>query len=164
MLSYFTLILYIAAAGGNPFLNFFMQSAIELPGFFFGSWMGKLFEIKYNKKFEIVFIAIFFFSTKANTIGRRWTNTISFFLSAVCCIPTFFLANCMYRFKSQNFSNKMVSSSFLSTNLRFWMGEHCHLFGNSCEILVVHNILCRQFAIDGNLPNMFATNRHGNNS
>lgn len=45
MLAYFTLILYIAAAGGNPFLNFFMQSAIELPGFFFGSWLGKLFEI-----------------------------------------------------------------------------------------------------------------------
>lgn len=62
MLAYFTLILYIAAAGGNPFLNFFMQSAIELPGFFFGSWMGKLFEIIYNNKFEIVFITIVFFS------------------------------------------------------------------------------------------------------
>lgn len=53
MLAYFTLILYIAAAGGNPFLNFFMQSAIELPGFFFGSWLGKLFEIIIGLRFYL---------------------------------------------------------------------------------------------------------------
>lgn len=41
-LSYFSLILYIAQADGNPFLNFFFQSCIEFPAYFLGSWMGKL--------------------------------------------------------------------------------------------------------------------------
>lgn len=41
-LAYFTLILYIAEAEGNPFLNFFVQSAIEAPAFFLATWSGKM--------------------------------------------------------------------------------------------------------------------------
>lgn len=40
-LSYFTLILYISQGAGNPFLNFFIQSAAEAPAFFLGTYMGK---------------------------------------------------------------------------------------------------------------------------
>lgn len=40
-LSYFTLILYIAQMAGNPFLNFFIQSAAEAPAFILGNYMGK---------------------------------------------------------------------------------------------------------------------------
>ncbi|XP_031637594.1 carcinine transporter [Contarinia nasturtii] len=67
-LAYFTLILYISQADGNPFLNFFIQSAIEAPAFFLGTYM-------------------------ANTLGRRWTNSFSFILASLFCIPTIILAN-----------------------------------------------------------------------
>ncbi|XP_055297249.1 carcinine transporter isoform X2 [Sitodiplosis mosellana] len=67
-LAYFTLILYIAQADGNPFLNFFIQSAIEAPAFFLANYM-------------------------ANTVGRRWTNSFSFIFASLFCIPTIILAN-----------------------------------------------------------------------
>lgn len=40
-LAYFTLILYIAQADGNPFVNFFIQSAIEAPAYFIGTYTGE---------------------------------------------------------------------------------------------------------------------------
>lgn len=40
-LAYFTLILYISQADGNPFLNFFIQSVIEAPAFFLGTYLGE---------------------------------------------------------------------------------------------------------------------------
>lgn len=41
-ISYFTLVLYIAQMGGNPFLNFLFQSAVEGPAFILGGYMGNV--------------------------------------------------------------------------------------------------------------------------
>lgn len=61
-LTYFVLVLNSTRMGGNPFLSFLYQSAIELPGFVFGRWIG-------------------------DRIGRRLTNAFSFLLIALTCIP-----------------------------------------------------------------------------
>lgn len=41
-ITYFTLILNSSKMGGNPFLNFLYQSAVELPAYYLGRYMGKL--------------------------------------------------------------------------------------------------------------------------
>lgn len=87
-LSYFTLILYIAQTAGNPFLNFFIQSAAEAPAFFLGTYMGK-----FIGKLHLNDDSWFDFNYLANKLGRRWTNSISFVMAAIFCIPTALLAN-----------------------------------------------------------------------
>lgn len=59
---YFVLILNSTRMGGNPFLSFLYQSAIELPAFVFGRWIG-------------------------DRIGRRLTNALAFACIATFCIP-----------------------------------------------------------------------------
>lgn len=61
-LTYFVLVLNSTRMGGNPFLSFLYQSAIELPAYVFGRWIG-------------------------DRIGRRFTNAFSFFFIVCACIP-----------------------------------------------------------------------------
>lgn len=51
------------------------------------------------------------------------------------------------------------------SNIRCCMGICCNVFGNCGEILARNNILCYQFASDGNVSNLSATNGlvHRNN-
>ncbi|XP_067629935.1 carcinine transporter-like isoform X2 [Eurosta solidaginis] len=59
---YFTLVLLSTRMGGNPFINFAIQSALEIPAYTVGKYMG-------------------------DTYGRRFTNSLAFLLSFVACIP-----------------------------------------------------------------------------
>lgn len=43
---------------------------------------------------------LIFKSNTANTLGRRWTNSLSFILGGIFCVPTILLANC--KFYAQN--------------------------------------------------------------
>lgn len=61
-LSYFVLVLNSTRMGGNPFMSFLYQSAIELPAFVFGRWIG-------------------------DRLGRRLTNAASFFCITMICLP-----------------------------------------------------------------------------
>ncbi|XP_067618642.1 carcinine transporter-like isoform X2 [Eurosta solidaginis] len=65
--SYFTLVLFSTRMGGNPFLNFLLQSVVEIPAYVLGRYMG-------------------------DTLGRRFTNSSTFLLSFVACIPLIVLA------------------------------------------------------------------------
>lgn len=62
-LVYFVLILNSTRMGGNPFLSFLYQSAIELPAYAMGQFAG-------------------------DRIGRRLTNSVSLFCIILICIPT----------------------------------------------------------------------------
>lgn len=61
-LTYFVLVLNSTRMGGNPFLSFLYQSAIELPAYVIGRWVG-------------------------DHIGRRFTNAFSFLFITLTCIP-----------------------------------------------------------------------------
>uniref|UniRef100_A0A1B0FQN9 Major facilitator superfamily (MFS) profile domain-containing protein n=1 Tax=Glossina morsitans morsitans TaxID=37546 RepID=A0A1B0FQN9_GLOMM len=65
--SYFTLVLFSSRMAGNPFLNFLLQSIVEIPAYMLGKYLG-------------------------DTYGRRFTNCISFFISFLTCIPVIILA------------------------------------------------------------------------
>ncbi|KAM7363072.1 carcinine transporter-like isoform 2-T5 [Cochliomyia hominivorax] len=65
--SYFTLVLFSSRMSGNPFLNFLLQSIVEIPAYMIGKYSGDKF-------------------------GRRFTNSVSFFLSFLTCLPVIFLA------------------------------------------------------------------------
>ncbi|XP_073817563.1 organic cation transporter 1 [Musca autumnalis] len=65
--SYFTLVLFSSRMQGNPFLNFLMQSIVEIPAYLLGRYLGDKF-------------------------GRRFTNSSSFFVSFLACIPLILLA------------------------------------------------------------------------
>ncbi|CAG2067605.1 unnamed protein product, partial [Timema podura] len=67
-LVYFTLILNVSSMSGNPFMNFFWQSLVELPGFIFGKYLSDKF-------------------------GRRWTHTAAFIVVAVIHIFIILLVN-----------------------------------------------------------------------
>lgn len=60
--SYFTLVLFSSRMGGNPFLNFLLQSVVEIPAYIVGKYLGD----KY---------------------GRRVTNSFSFLVCFCACIP-----------------------------------------------------------------------------
>ncbi|XP_037954134.1 carcinine transporter-like [Teleopsis dalmanni] len=64
--SYFTLVLFSSRMGGNPFLNFLMQSIVEVPAYLIGKYLG-------------------------DNFGRRFTNCISFLVSFLTCIPVIYL-------------------------------------------------------------------------
>lgn len=61
-LTYFVLVLNSTRMGGNPFLSFLFQSAIELPAYVIGRWVG-------------------------DRVGRRFTNACSFLCITLTCIP-----------------------------------------------------------------------------
>ncbi|XP_070494612.1 carcinine transporter [Chironomus tepperi] len=61
-ITYYVLILNSTRMGGNPFLSFLYQSAIELPAFIIGRWMS-------------------------DRIGRRFSNAIAFLGMSIACIP-----------------------------------------------------------------------------
>uniref|UniRef100_A0A1A9VVB9 Major facilitator superfamily (MFS) profile domain-containing protein n=1 Tax=Glossina austeni TaxID=7395 RepID=A0A1A9VVB9_GLOAU len=65
--SYFTLVLFSSRMAGNPFLNFLLQSIVEIPAYMVGKYLG-------------------------DTYGRRFTNSISFLISFLTCIPVIILA------------------------------------------------------------------------
>nr|CAD7269703.1 unnamed protein product [Timema shepardi] len=60
MLSYYTLTLNVTNMSGNPFLNFFWQALVELPGY----TLGKVFSDRF---------------------GRRWTQSIGFIVIVLSC-------------------------------------------------------------------------------
>ncbi|KAH8382648.1 hypothetical protein KR009_004598 [Drosophila setifemur] len=60
--SYFTLVLFSSRMAGNPFLNFLYQSVVEIPAYIVGRYLG-------------------------DTYGRRFTNSVSFLISFVTCVP-----------------------------------------------------------------------------
>ncbi|XP_053945605.1 carcinine transporter [Anastrepha ludens] len=64
--SYFTLILFSTRMGGNPFLNFLLQSVVEIPAYLVGRYMG-------------------------DTYGRRFTNSTSFLMSFFATVPLILL-------------------------------------------------------------------------
>ncbi|XP_011194636.2 carcinine transporter [Zeugodacus cucurbitae] len=66
--SYFTLVLISTRMGGNPFLNFLLQSVVEIPAYMIGRYLG-------------------------DTYGRRFTNSSSFIVSFFACIPLIILAS-----------------------------------------------------------------------
>ena len=61
-LTYFVLVLNSTRMGGNPFLSFLYQSAIELPAFIVARWVG-------------------------DRVGRRLTNSVAFMVITITCIP-----------------------------------------------------------------------------
>lgn len=61
-IAYLTIMLNCSKMVGNPFLNFFWQSLIELPAFVLGQYF-------------------------ADKIGRRFTNSVSFIAAGVLCVP-----------------------------------------------------------------------------
>jgi MFS family permease len=67
-MSYFVLILNSTRMGGNPFLSFLYQSAMEAPAFFCGRWIG-------------------------DRIGRRFTNAFAFLGVSVFCLFLVTIAN-----------------------------------------------------------------------
>ncbi|EDW84687.1 uncharacterized protein Dwil_GK14248 [Drosophila willistoni] len=60
--SYFTLVLFSSRMAGNPFLNFLYQSIVEIPAYVVGRYLG-------------------------DTYGRRFTNSVSFIISFIACLP-----------------------------------------------------------------------------
>ncbi|XP_016961208.1 carcinine transporter [Drosophila biarmipes] len=60
--SYFTLVLFSSRMAGNPFLNFLYQSVVEIPAYVVGRYLG-------------------------DTYGRRFTNSVSFLVAFVTCLP-----------------------------------------------------------------------------
>ncbi|XP_036324828.1 carcinine transporter isoform X1 [Rhagoletis pomonella] len=65
--SYFTLLLFSTRMGGNPFLNFLLQSVVEIPAYIVGRYLG-------------------------DTYGRRFTNSMSFLVSFCASVPLILLA------------------------------------------------------------------------
>lgn len=65
-IAYLTIMLNCSRMGGNPFMNFFWQSLIELPAFVLGQYF-------------------------ADRLGRRFTNSMSFMGAAILCIPVIML-------------------------------------------------------------------------
>ncbi|KAL5284853.1 hypothetical protein ACFFRR_006894 [Megaselia abdita] len=60
--SFFVLVLFSAQMGGNPFINFLFQSIVEVPAYILGKYV-------------------------ADKFGRRLTNSCSFLMSGIFCIP-----------------------------------------------------------------------------
>lgn len=50
--SFFVLVLFSSQMGGNPFLNFLLQSIVEIPAYIVGKYFGKL--------FFIIFVSLLF--------------------------------------------------------------------------------------------------------
>lgn len=67
VVSYFTLLLYCSSMSGNPFLNFLLQTVVEVPSNFIGTYFS-------------------------NRIGRRFTSCFSYLVAAVFCLPLIILA------------------------------------------------------------------------
>lgn len=65
-IAYLTIMLNCSKMAGNPFMNFFWQSVIELPAYAIGQYLG-------------------------DRIGRRFTNGLSFIGAALMCIPVVLL-------------------------------------------------------------------------
>ncbi|XP_071441641.1 carcinine transporter-like [Hetaerina americana] len=63
-LAYYSLILNVGTMSGNPFLNYFFQALVELPADLVGMW-------------------------STDTIGRRWTQSLFFILSAIASAVLF---------------------------------------------------------------------------
>lgn len=54
--SFFVLVLFSSQMGGNPFLNFLLQSIVEIPAYIVGKYFGNLFVfILYNICFSFIF-------------------------------------------------------------------------------------------------------------
>lgn len=65
-IAYLTIMLNCSRMAGNPFMNFFWQSIIELPAYGLGQYFG-------------------------DRIGRRFTNAASFVGAGIMCIPVIML-------------------------------------------------------------------------
>lgn len=87
--SYFTLVLFSSRMAGNPFLNFLLQSVVEIPAYLVGKYLGKLWFPFYYVLFSFIFFFLLFIADK---YGRRFTNSSSFFVSFLICIPIIILA------------------------------------------------------------------------
>ncbi|XP_071441410.1 carcinine transporter-like [Hetaerina americana] len=59
-LAYYSLVLNVGNMSGNPFLNYFFQSLVELPAYLVAMW-------------------------STDNIGRRWTQSVFFILLAIAC-------------------------------------------------------------------------------
>ena len=64
-MSYSVIILNNSKMEGNPFLNFFWQSVVELPAYVGGKYLG-------------------------DKIGRRYTNVLSFSLAGIASLMNIF--------------------------------------------------------------------------
>nr|CAD7406602.1 unnamed protein product [Timema cristinae] len=65
---YYILMLNVNTMAGNPFMNFFWQSLVELPGYFLGNYLSE-------------------------KLGRRWMNSGTFLLMALAHIPIILMIN-----------------------------------------------------------------------
>lgn len=65
-IAYLTIMLNCSRMAGNPFMNFFWQSIIEMPAYILGQFLG-------------------------DRIGRRYTNMFSFVFAGLMCVPVILL-------------------------------------------------------------------------
>nr|CAD7448068.1 unnamed protein product [Timema bartmani] len=65
---YYILMLNVSTMAGNPFMNFFWQSLVELPGYFVGNYLSE-------------------------KLGRRWMNSGTFLIMALAHIPIILMIN-----------------------------------------------------------------------
>lgn len=64
---YYTLVINTSYMDGNPFMNFILQNAVEIPAVYVGKVLG-------------------------DRIGRRFTQSLAFFFASLTCIPIIYIA------------------------------------------------------------------------
>lgn len=87
--SYFTLVLISTGMGGNPFLNFLLQSVVEIPAYILGRYLGEC-QLKILSINNIPNICTYL--APGDTYGRRFTNSTSFLISFFVCVPLIIFA------------------------------------------------------------------------
>lgn len=93
-IAYLTIMLNCSRMAGNPFMNFFWQSLIEMPAFVLGQFC-------------------------ADRIGRRYSNSISFIGAGILCIPTILFVKGEDCFEGEMFWLNLLFLSFGSSPSRF---------------------------------------------
>lgn len=128
-IAYLTIMLNCSKMAGNPFMNFFYQSLIELPAFILGQHF-------------------------ADRIGRRYTNTLSFIGAAVLCVPVIMMVKGKCK-DILRFEHILTFVYFL----RSWIGILCDLGCHNHQVLCQHQLFHLQLASDGNIPDVPASDR-----
>lgn len=107
--TYLTIILNSSRMAGNPFMNFFWQSLIELPAYIIGQYLG-------------------------DRLGRRITNAASFVGAGLTCIPVIMIINGEFFCKQWKIINRLK----LIHCYRSRSGIHDHLFCRDYQVLCNH--------------------------
>lgn len=94
-LTYFVLVLNSTRMGGNPFLSFLYQSAIELPAYAFGRWAGDRIGRRFTNAFAFLTITLNCIVIVSIVQDSEQTALLTVFVVFVkfCCSITFFAVN-----------------------------------------------------------------------